>query len=250
MNVWMRKVRVAVTPRNWLLKSRLSNGALVFGRNQAGYGGRGVYIFRDNIEPELDRLEELLTPSSVFVDVGANTGVYTLKAAKHLQAGGVVIAIEPFLDVLASLSYSVRVNGFQNVRLRNFCAGEATHAARLWTNFQKPNSFSLEKKDSSACPLSVMMVALDDLFEWEGLDRLDYLKIDAESSEPRVLAGAKRTIIRYRPIIQMEVSVKDLGFRFESYKAFQAFGSPNCIYIPDDHEKVKLPDQFGWRAIS
>ena len=249
MNVWMRKARVAVTPRKWLLKSRLSNGALVFGRNQVGYGGRGVYIFRDNIEPELNRLEELLTPCGVFVDVGANTGIYTLKAAKHLQTGGVVIAIEPFLDVLASLSYSVRANGFQNVRLRNFCAGETTRAAMLWTNFQKPNSFSLEKKDSSARPLSVMMVALDNLFEWEGLDRLDYLKIDAESSEPRVLAGAKRTIMRYRPIIQMEVSVKDLGFRFESYRAFQALGSPNRVYIPEDHEKVKLPDHFGWRSI-
>jgi len=32
--------------------------------------------------------------------VGANTGVYSLKAAKHFSQKGVVVAIEPFPDVL------------------------------------------------------------------------------------------------------------------------------------------------------
>ncbi len=250
MLVLMRKARVALTPRNWLLKTRLSNGALVFGKNRNGYGGRGVYIFRDAVEPELERLEQLLDPSGVFVDVGANTGVYTLKAAKHLNhGGGVVVAIEPFPDLLAVLSYSVRANGFRNVRLRNFCAGEITGDASFWMNFEKPNSFSLERRDSSASSLSTLMVALDDLFAWERLERLDYLKIDAEGSEPRVLAGAKRIIAKYRPLVQMEMSVEDLGFQFDSYRVFRAPESPNRVYIPDDHSTVELPRQFGWAEL-
>lgn len=251
MKLLIRKARVALTPRDWLLRTRLSNGALVFGKNRSGYGGRGVYIFRDAVEPELLRLQELLEPAGVFVDVGANTGIYTLKAAKHLdQKGGIVIAIEPFPEVLASLSYSVRANGFRNVRLRNFCAGEVTAAATLWQNFKKPNSFGLEKRDAKADAWSTLMIALDDLFEWEGLKRLDYLKIDAEGSEPRVLAGAKRTITNYRPIIQMEISVEDLGFSFDSYKVFRAPNSPNRVYIPDEHAKVGLPSEFGWAEVS
>jgi len=251
MNVLMRKVRVALTPRDWLLKTQLSNGALVFGKNRCGYGGRGVYIFRDAVEPELERFEELLDPAGVFVDVGANTGIYTLKAAKHLtEKGGIVIAIEPFPDVLASLSYSVRTNGFRNVRLRNFCSGEVTGAATLWQNFKKPNSFGLEKRDANAVGLSTLVVALDDLFEWEGLKRLDYLKIDAEGSEPRVLAGARQTITKYRPIIQMEISVEDLGFCFDSYRVFRAPDSANRMYIPDNHGKIGLPGQFGWTELS
>src|ERR1700683_1008817 len=33
-NVFLRKVRVAVTPRNWLLRTRLENGAVVAGYNR------------------------------------------------------------------------------------------------------------------------------------------------------------------------------------------------------------------------
>ena len=80
----LRMMRVALTPRRQLLAARLSNGAIVYGRNRAGYGGRGVYVYRDAIEPELERLDALLPRTGVFIDVGASTGIYALKAAKHL----------------------------------------------------------------------------------------------------------------------------------------------------------------------
>ena len=129
----------------------------------------------------------------MFVDVGANTGIYTLKAAKHYSAGGdgVVVALEPFPDVLATLHHNVQANGFTNVRLRNFCASDQTRPAKLWMNFNKPNSSSLFQRDQNALCLSTLIVSLDDLFSWEGLNRLDYLKIDAEGAETEVLTGGE-----------------------------------------------------------
>jgi hypothetical protein len=56
----VRMIRVALTPRERLLQATLSNGAVVYGRNRRGHGGRGVYVYRDAIEPELEHLEELL----------------------------------------------------------------------------------------------------------------------------------------------------------------------------------------------
>jgi len=247
MKVLMRKLRVALTPRGWLLKTRLSNGALVYGINRAGYGSRGIYIFRESIEPELQHLQELLDPSGVFVDVGANTGIYTLKAAKYLsQGGGVVVAIEPFPDVFATLFHSVRANRFTNVRLRSLCIGEVTGSAELWMNFIKPNSFGLIKRDERASCISTLTVALDDLFRWERMERLDYLKVDAEGSERQVLAGAKRTIEKHRPIVQAEVSISDITVDLPGYRAFRAPGSPNKVYIPNDHPKSEVPGHLGW----
>ncbi len=123
MSVFLRKIRVALTPRTWLLKTTLSNGAVIYGKNQAGFGGRGIFIFRDALEPELEHLDQLLPPEGVLIDVGANTGVYSLKAAKHFGPKGIVVAIEPFPDVLATLLHSVQANAFTNVRLRNFSPG-------------------------------------------------------------------------------------------------------------------------------
>jgi hypothetical protein len=52
MSTFLREVRVALTPRAWQLRTRLANDAIVSGRNRVGYGGRGVYIFRDALEVE------------------------------------------------------------------------------------------------------------------------------------------------------------------------------------------------------
>lgn len=247
MKVLMRKVRVALTPRHWLLKAKLANGAFVYGANREGFGGRGIYIFRESIETEFQHLELFLDTSGVFVDIGANTGIYTIKAAKHFaQDGGIVLAIEPFPDVLATLFHSIEANSFTNVRLRNFCAGDRTGSATLWRNFNKPHSFSLIKRDEKASRFSTLTVALDDLFPWEGLKRLDYLKIDAEGAEQQILSGARRTIEEYRPIIQLEVIVDEAPVGLADYSVFQAPGSPNKVYIPNENARIKLPTQLGW----
>ncbi len=225
----------------------MANGAIVFGRNRPGFGGRGIYIFGDSIEPEFHHLEEFLAPSGVFVDIGANTGIYTIKAAQHFsKSNGVVLAIEPFLDVLVVLNHSIQVNGFTNVRLRNFCAGERTEPCVLWRNFGKPNLFSLIQRDEMASCMPTLVVALDDLMVWEELDRLDYLKIDVEGAEEQVLAGAKTTIEKYRPIVQTEISIRELRSDLPDYSVFQAPGSPNTVSIPNEHPKIDIPQQLGW----
>ena len=251
LKILMRKLRVALTPRSWLLCTKLSNGALIYGKNRAGYGGRGIYIFRDSLEPEFQSLEDFLEPSGVFVDVGANTGIYTLKAAKHYTArgDGVVVALEPFPDVLATLHHNVQANGFTNVRLRNFCAGDRTRPAKFWMNFNKPNSFSLFQRDQHALCLSTLMVSLDDLFSWEGLDRLDYLKIDAEGAETEVLTGGRNTINKYRPIILVEVNINEISSLPRDYSVFQAPGSPNQICLPNESPKMGLPQKLGWTRV-
>lgn len=245
----LRKIRVALTPKSWFLKSRLSNGAVVYGKNQTGYGGRGIYVFRDSIEPEFQQLEKFLGPGGVFVDIGANTGIYTLKAAKHFDNSGVVLAIEPFPEVLATLHRSVQANDFTNVRLRNLGVGARTEVRTLWMNSAKPHSFSLVDKVEDARGLSVLTVSLDDLCRWEKLDRLDYLKIDAEGAEQEILSGAAKTIEKYRPIIQAEISARYFVAGLADYLTFRAPGSQNLVYIPNEHEKIRLPEEMGWSRV-
>jgi FkbM family methyltransferase len=187
----------------------------------------------------------------VLVDIGANTGIYTLKSGKFLaENGGTVISLEPFPEMLAMLQRNVHLNGLNNVRLRNFCAGDHTHAAAFWRNFDKPNSFSLVRHDDHATSFSVLVVALDDLFAWEGLTRLDYLKIDAEGAEELILKGAQRTIEKYRPIIQVEINLADSSFGFPEYTAFQvSANSINRLLIPNESPKINIPQKLGWQEV-
>ena len=245
----IKKARVAVTPRDWLLKTTLANGAIVYGKNRSGFGGRGIYLYQDEIEPEFKYLEKFLEKNGVFVDVGANTGIYSIKAAKFFENKGVVLAIEPFPDILATMYHSIQANGFTNVRLRNFCAGERTITSKLWMNMGQPNSFSLVKRDVGSSCLSTLTVALDDLFMWEKLDRFDYLKIDAEGAEQQVLDGAKKILEKYRPIVQIEVSIHEPHWNHPNYSIFRALESPNKVYIPNESDKITIPQGLGWKEI-
>lgn len=251
----LKMARAALMPRSRLLKTTLSNGAVVYGANRPGYGGRGVYLYGDAVEPELEHLERFLDDEGVFVDVGANTGIYTLKAAKHFGENGLVIAVEPFPEVLATLWHSVQQNGFQNVRLRNLCLDEAQGVRTLWMNEGKPNSFSIAERVADAPGLSVLALTLDALCAWEGLERLDYLKIDAEGAEAAILAGGAETIRRFRPIVQMEVSIRHVIPDLPDYAVFQAppnprFENENRVLIPNEHPKITVPETLGWVRVS
>lgn len=245
---FLRKVRAALTPRSTLLRAKLQNGAIVEGYNRAGHGGRGAYIFGDSLEPELFHLQYFLAPGRIFVDVGASVGVFTVKAAKEVGDEGLVIAIEPYIETAHRLSRNVKANGYGNVRIRNFCIGRNTHHARLYLNKGKPNSFGLVPK-GDAESTSVLSVSLDDLCRWENLQRLDYLKIDAEGAEAEVLEGGQEAIRRFRPIVQVEVTLGESSLS-ANYRRFAAPNSMNNVFIPGENaEAMETANKLGWAEI-
>ena len=246
--MFFKKVRAALTPRSALLRTKLQNGAIVEGYNRAGHGGRGVYVFGDSLEPELCHLQHFIGAGQVFVDVGANVGVFTVKAAKEVGNEGLVIAIEPFIETAVRLSHNVQANGYRNVRIRNFCIGRETQQSRLYLNKGKPNSFGLVPK-GDAESISVLSVSLDDLCRWENLERLDYLKIDAEGAEGAVLAGGQEAISRFRPIVQVEVTLSDSSLSL-NYFRFAAPNSMNNVFIPAENAKaIETATKLGWAEI-
>jgi FkbM family methyltransferase len=232
----LRKARIALTPSSSLLWSQLENGSVIAGYNREGYGGRGVYLHRDWIEPELAALQHFLKPGFVFVDIGANVGVYTLKAAKEVGDSGVVIAAEAFIETACRLQKNIRANRYRNVRVRNVCVGGETKPALLYLNNGKPNSYGL-LQSNQAESVSVMSVSLDDLCRWEGLQRLDYLKIDAEGAESAILHGAAAVLARFRPIVQVETTRNETKLP-DGYRRFHAQGSPNDVFISKEADET------------
>jgi FkbM family methyltransferase len=252
MNAFFRKVRVALTPRHWLLRTRLACGAVVCGQNRAGYGGRYIYIFGESIEPEFAELEKFLVPGGVLMDIGGNTGIYTVKAAQFFRAhgGGTVVTYEPLPEMLMDLQRNIAINRFDNVRLRSFCLGEKSGTAELWMNFNRPASSSLIHRDEKAAAFSTLVLPLDLVWPLEKLGRLDYVKIDVEGAESQVLAGARETFKKFRPIIQLEINHAEAALNLLDYSEWQSPGGPNKVCIPNENPKNEVARQLGWHKIS
>jgi FkbM family methyltransferase len=241
-----KKARLAITPRHWLVTTTLPDGLVIRGQNISGYGGRGIYLEGDGIEPEYRSFTRLLPDEGVFLDIGASTGIFGLRAARHFRNKGVVIAVEPVPEVMAVLAKNAELNGLTNVRPRCFCIGETTGSQMLWMNRDQPNSYSMTIREKQATGLSVMVVSVDDLVRWEGVERLDYIKIDAEGAEEEILRGASEAIQRYKPIIQAEVIRREF-VPPPGYVIYSADHSPNIVMFPEGHEKIAVAQELGWK---
>lgn len=176
---------------------------MFFPAQRKGFG-KFIYAFREYYEPELAYLEKVLSPGKVFIDVGANFGVYTLVASKLVGTSGRVIAFEPTAQSFAILRRNIALNHFANVRAFQFALAQRRGKAWLYHGWD-PVGNSLGKD-----PLcgnegeEVQTEALDKLLEEKGIDRVHAIKIDVEGAEELVLRGAIRCLTTNRPIVIFE----------------------------------------------
>lgn len=145
----------------------------------------------------------------VVLDIGANTGFYSLlTTAAHPQVE--VIAFEPDPRVVARLTRNVAANDRQDVieikplALSN-AAGEAALYIPLQAHGLVETSSSLQH-DFKTSHSGVERVAISTL-DAEVPDTVDVelIKIDVEGHELEVLEGALQTLARCRPLIMIEL---------------------------------------------
>ena len=99
--------------------------------------------------------------------------------------------------------------------------------------------------------MSVLAVTVDMLLDWEKIEHVDYIKIDAEGAELMILKGAAETIKRCRPLIQCEDTIQDMKETFlEGYITLKHPDSINVILSPSDHKKIPLFLKKGFMPLS
>jgi FkbM family methyltransferase len=137
-------------------------------------------------------------------DIGASHGSYTSALAK-LGNVGRVVAFEPLPDVFADLQR--RVAGLPNVACFNLALGDESGTTTFYRSaFSYSSSLLLmeplhkamfpQSAESTAIPVRVDQ--LDELAEREKLPMPDFVKIDVQGAEDRVLKGGSKTIRKAR----------------------------------------------------
>lgn len=165
-----------------------------------------AFLLRDWVEPELRQLQRLLSPGDVFIDVGANVGLYALKAARLVGAGGRVVALEPGAEAYGHLAANLALNDFGWATPMKVAASDRAGEAVLHhvPLGRDPQAFSLIANDRAEEGETVETLTLDSLVARCGLDRVDLIKIDVEGAEPLVIAGARKMLARFKPAVIFE----------------------------------------------
>jgi FkbM family methyltransferase len=176
---------------------------------------------------EMAFLDTMLAPGMVFVDAGANEGLFTLLASRRVGKSGQVWSIEPSAREFGRLQGNVELNHLDNVRMVRKALAEFDGETELLVAQsehagQNTLGLFLYAEIQTAGKERVAVQTLDSLIEEHSLDRVDIVKLDVEGAEGRVLNGAHKLLSRMRPVLLLECNEAALGHQGSSTNAMLA----------------------------
>lgn len=146
--------------------------------------GNGIW------EPfETSVVVERLQPGSVFVDLGANIGYYSVVAALASGEAGRVWAFEPEPGNFALLERNIALNGLRNVHAVNAAAASEGGTAELFLSDINQGDHRLYRNEGRSASVTVRRHRLDDWFAGRER-RVDMVKMDTQGAEARIVEGA------------------------------------------------------------
>lgn len=174
---------------------------------------------------------ELGPEPGVFLDVGANAGLYAL-LCRLLSPATRAIAFEPFPDTVAAGRRWAQANGVE-VHFEQLAVSDADGHATLYVSERSDASNSLVAGFRRAsATVDVRCVTLDHYLAREGLVPT-VIKIDVEQHEPAVIRGADATLRRHRPVVVMELLETDASR--QAHQRLRALGYTSCHLGARDH---------------
>ncbi len=134
-----------------------------------------------------------LHPGDVFLDIGANVGVFTILSARTVGEAGSVVAFEPEIRRFSQLEENLTLNGLCNVRPFRVALGEEEGEGRLHVKGTRSPSLIAPngRLDGSAEYEPVQVVNGDEFWKAHGLPPPRAVKIDVEGFELSVLQGLR-----------------------------------------------------------
>lgn len=194
---------------NWKIK--LLNGRFInlpIKSNKDWFNALAFY----NYAPELCHIEDLIAKhlniNSHYIDIGANCGHRSFRLLSDYRFVHLIDANPQLCENLFEL---MKVNSFKNFKISNYGisneSSELTfyiHKRNSMSSFIKPNDYS-----DVAEELKINCITLDDYFQINKIEeKFNFVKIDVEGLEAKVILGGTKTIKNYNNIYLVEISLE------------------------------------------
>jgi FkbM family methyltransferase len=211
-------------------------------------------------EYETEIFKNLIKSDTIFIDIGANIGYYTLIAASKIKIGK-IYSFEPVPTNFKLLSKNVKINNYSNIKLIQKAVSDNNGNVKIFLDKTNLGNHSLTQHNvvTESNFIEVKTIKLDSLFyNFKDIVKEDILiKIDTQGAEGLVIAGAQNTLLKTNIKILMEFWPKGLrnmgtdplellnklhnyGFKFrlldEKSKSLQKFNKRDIIDYCDNND--------------
>ena len=194
--------------------------------------GQSLELYGEYCHDEIEWMKTLTNPESFVLDIGANIGTHTIGIAPHVKR---VMAFEPDPDNFDLLVKNLATTMCSNVTPVPAAASDVL--GQVGTQFDYGKTSLTTSGEIPATPIDMI----------EGLPRIDFVKIDVEGMELKVLNGMRQTIASYKP--QMLIEMQDENVYAKTYDFLNGFGY-NIYWLPvrtytEFNHKNNKEDVFG-----
>lgn len=170
------------------------------------------------------------------IDIGANVGVFSLPMARRVGLAGRVFAFEPGSENRQHLERSRIGNGLDNLHISACALSDS--AKEGWLQIESSGELNslIEDSESSENAERVQVSTVDIQEQECSWPSIDFVKIDAEGQEARIVAGGRDFFRRQSPLVMYEVKSGlsyNTGLRwiFEAlgYATYRLLGDASCL---------------------
>jgi len=195
-----------------------------------------------------DSLQRTNKDQGIFLDIGANTGEYSLYMTQYAKT---VYAIEPYPPVLKRFNEMISLNIFENIKI--YPVGFSNREGSLPYYTPPDNNLGgggfdpIFTKGYGRKSIELPLVIGDNYLDSHGVNQIDIIKIDIEGYERYALLGLNNTLKKNRPIVAMELNATEGGFKTKA-QLFDTFPQNYSFYIINGESWVINlgPYQYIW----
>jgi FkbM family methyltransferase len=206
-----------------------------------------IYVGRFENE-EIDFVKRYLTSGDVFLDIGANVGLFTIVGASKVGPKGRVYSFEPVKKTFGRLTENINLNNLNNTKAYNLGLSNEDGELEMTTSadgFDAWNSFGKPSAGSSFILEKVPTFKLDSWIADEKIAHVSLVKIDVEGWEYNVILGAKSLLSSdAAPDLLVEFTeenCKNAGFSCAVlYDILMKYGYQMFLY--DEIKKTIIPE--------
>lgn len=141
---------------------------------------------------EFYTLKNTLKPESIFIDIGANAGIYSYHAYSCMRGHGRILAIEPDPEMVRRLSFNKKTNALSSIEIVQAALSDKEGIGSLIVNETQRGMNTLNEcdgrdHDNTFAQVEVKTRTLISILKERNINKIDALKIDIEGHEITVL---------------------------------------------------------------
>ncbi len=195
----------------------------------------------------VDLIRSTLKKGCVCLDIGANIGYWSLVLARVVSKTGKVFSFEPDSDNFKLLTKNIEVNGYKNVVLTQ----KAVYSKTTVIDFYIKADFGVDQRvydpGDGRKSVKIEAVSIDDFCVKNGIEKVDFIKMDIQGAEAMALKGMRKLVKKSRNLAMLvefwPTSLKNCGSSGEDFlKLLDNMGFKVQIMDGGDNPFVDLND--------